>query len=153
MNTVDIIDELRAKSRVEGASTLAVLLNAAADKLEELSKPVKATLNRQKRRELAHNGKLEQYMETVYQQGYEQVRSHSYRHAWVCMFVALVERFPKLMTKEMLHSIALDTCDVSKRIEPATELIANLKEQTGFDVDQNPYDSDIEYIEKGDGNG
>jgi hypothetical protein len=65
------------------------------------------------------------------------------------MFIALKERFPELMTKEMLHSIALDTCDVSKRIEPATELIQILKDETGFDVDENPYESDIEYIEKG----
>lgn len=106
-------------------------------------------LNRAMRRELAHNGKLEKYMSDVYEREHEKTRNHAYRHAWVCMFIALVERFPELMTREMLHSIALDTCDVSHRIEPASELIYLLKEQTGFDVDENPYHSDIEYIEKG----
>lgn len=155
MLTSDIVEALREKLNTEGESTLvsSSLLKKAAERLEELSKPVQSSLNRWQRRSLAHNNKLEKWMNDTYQQGFEQARSHSYNHAWVCMFMALRDRFPELMTKEMMHSIAVDTCDVSKRIEPATELIQMLKDETGFDVDENPYESDIKYVEKENGDG
>ena len=150
--TADIVQELRDWANVEGRGTRYGLLLETVNKLQELeakSRDVKPILNRQQRRELARNGRLEQWMEDVYQKEHERTRNHAYRHAWVCMFIALVERFPTMMTLPLLNSIARDTIEVSRRIEPASELIDELKQKTGFDVDENPYESDIEYIEKG----
>lgn len=106
-------------------------------------------LNRAMRRDLAHNGKLEQFMNDVYEREYEKVRKHAYIHAWSCMFLALVDRFP-WMTDDVLHSIAVDTIDYANGIEPAHELAAKLKERTGFDIFVAPHeDAEHSYIEKG----
>ena len=105
-------------------------------------------LNRAKRRELARNGKLEQYMDEVYQEQYEKVRAHAYTHAWASMMLALVDRFPGLMTADMLHSIAVDTLEYTNGIEPASELGKKLLERTGFDIYERPSQSERQYIEK-----
>ena len=106
-------------------------------------------LNRQMRRELAHCGKLEAYMNDVYEREHERVRAHAYPHAWVSMMLALADRFPDVMTAEMLHSIAVDTLEYINGIEPAHELAAWLKERTGFDIDERPSESELRYIPKG----
>lgn len=106
-------------------------------------------LNRQQRRELAHNGKLEQFMSDVYEREHEKVRAYAYVHAWSSVFLALTDRFPKLMTADMLHSIAVDTMEYVNGIEPASELAINLKERTGFDVHERPSESSLRYISKG----
>lgn len=105
-------------------------------------------LNRATRRKLAHNGQLEKYMNEVYQKEHERTRAHSYKHAWVSMFLALCDRWPEIMTAEMLHSIAVDTLKYVNGIEPAHELAARLKERTGFDIDEKPSESELTYIEK-----
>lgn len=104
-------------------------------------------LNRQQRRELARNGKLEQFMNDVYEQQHEKVRKHAYIHAWSSMFLALVDRFP-WMTDDVLHSIAVDTLVYTKGIEPAHELAEQLLERTGFDIYEDPEQSALSYIEK-----
>lgn len=106
-------------------------------------------LNRQMRRDLAHNGRLEQYMNEVYQKEHERTRAHSYKHAWVSMFLALCDRWPEIMTAEMLHSIAVDTIEYVNGIEPASELAVVLKDRTGFDIDEKPSESELKYISKG----
>lgn len=103
-------------------------------------------LNRAMRRELAHNGKLEKYMSDVYEREHEQVRAHSYIHAWVSMMLALVDRYG--LTAEELHSVAVDTLEYVNGIEPAHELAVMLKERTGFDIDERPSESELRYIEK-----
>lgn len=106
-------------------------------------------LNRQTRRELAHCGKLEEFMNDVYQKEHEKTRAHAYTHAWVSMFLALCDRWPQVMTADMLHSIAVDTLEYTNGIEPASELAVILRERTGFDIDERPQESILNYIEKG----
>ena len=105
-------------------------------------------LNREQRRYLAHNGKLEQYMTDVYEREHKKTRDYAYIHAWSSMFLALVDRFP-WMTDDVLHSVAIDTIEYANGIEPAHELAAKLKERTGFDVLMPPSeDTEHSYIEK-----
>ena len=105
-------------------------------------------LNREKRRFLARNGNLEKYMNDVYERDHERTRAHAYTHAWASMFLALCDRFPETMTADVLHSIAVDTLKYVNSIEPAHELAAQLKERTGFDIDEKPSESELTYIEK-----
>ena len=105
-------------------------------------------LNRAMRRELAHNGKLEQFMNEVYDKQHEQVRRHAYIHAWSSMFLALVDRFP-WMTDDVLHSVAVDTLEYANGVEPAHELAKTLLERTGFDILIPPHeDAEHSYIEQ-----
>lgn len=76
-------------------------------------------------------------------------REHDYTHAWICLFMAMYERWPERMTGEMLHSLAQDTCDISNGIEPASELAERLKAATGFDIYERPSMSALPYIPKG----
>lgn len=50
------------------------------------------------------------------------------------LFTALHDRFPEIMTGDMLHSISADALEYKRGIEPPEELIVRLLEQTGFDI-------------------
>ena len=100
--------------------------------------------NRATRREISRRG--EALVNEVYDRELQKVRRHSYTHAWVSMFLALVDRFG--FDANMLHSIAVDTLEYTNGIEPASELADILLERTGFDIEERPMDSKLKYIEK-----
>lgn len=100
--------------------------------------------NRATRREISRRG--EALVNEVYDRELQKVRSHSYTHAWVSMFLALVDRFG--FDADMLHSIAVDTLEYTNGIEPAHELAEMLLERTGFDINEKPSESELEYIGK-----
>ena len=105
-------------------------------------------LNRQMRRELAHNGKLEAYMNDVFQKDYKKHMDYAYRHAWSSAFLALVDRFPE-WDGNMLHSIALDTLEYANGIDTPAELAEKIKVRTGFDIELPPkQDTEHKYIPK-----
>lgn len=84
----------------------------------------------------------------------DSIKRYAYNDAWASMFTALVNRFPDLMTGDMLHSIAADTIDIRNGIKPPEELIADLKERTGFDMSMPPHsDEGHRYIEIEEGSG
>ena len=79
----------------------------------------------------------------------EKARAYHYNNAFASVFTAIHDRFPDIMTGDILHSIACDTIAYINGIEPPKELAERLREQTGFDVYEPPSKSSLNYIEKG----
>ena len=109
-------------------------------------------MNRQKLREIKNLPlrEFERVVNQVIDDDRDSIRRFAYNDAWASMFTALVNRFPDLMTGDMRHSIAADTVDIRNGIKPPEELIADLKERTGFDMSVPPHeDETLKYIEVG----
>ena len=91
----------------------------------------------------------EKAIKAIYDPAIEEARIYAYKNAFASVFTALHDRFPDLMTGDMLHSIAVDTVAYTEGIEPPEELIEALYRKTGFDIrlrtDQQPQ----HYIPKG----
>lgn len=107
-------------------------------------------MNRQKLREIQNLPlrEFERAVNQVIDDERDSIKRFAYNDAWASMFTALVNRFPDLMTGDMLHSIAADTIDIRNGIKPPEELIADLKERTGFDMSMPPHsDEGHRYIE------
>ena len=107
-------------------------------------------MNRQKLREIKNlpMRDFERVVNQVIDDERANIRRFSYNNAWASAFTALVNRFPDLMTGDMLHSIALDTVDLVNGIKPPAELIADLKARTTFDIEMPPHmDVEHKYIE------
>lgn len=85
----------------------------------------------------------------LYEPEIERARLYAYKNAFACVFTALHDRFPDLMTGKMLHSIAVDTIDYTNSLSPPEELIEELCQATGFDVRQKVEDQPFDYIPKG----
>lgn len=79
----------------------------------------------------------------------EKARAFHYNNAFASVFTAIHDRFPDIMTGDILHSIACDTIAYINGIEPPKELAERLREQTGFDVYEPPSKSDLNYIDIG----
>lgn len=112
-------------------------------------------MNRERIRYLQHlkaKDFLEVYKNVVNEE-VEKQRSYAFNDLAACMFTELRERFPQLMTGEMMHSIALDTVNRSHGVETAHELDAILYAETGFSIYEPPDQSALRYIEKGESNG
>lgn len=91
---------------------------------------------------------FERVFNQVFDQEMEKVRSHCRYQDWTSMMLALADRFPEIMSADMLHSIGMDTLDYINCPAPASELAAQLKERTGFDVYERPSESKLDYIPK-----
>lgn len=85
----------------------------------------------------------------LYEPEIERARLYAYKNAFACVFTALHDRFPDLMTGQMLHSIGVDTIEYTNGIETPEELILKLNEETGFDIHQKVEDQPFDYIPKG----
>ena len=73
----------------------------------------------------------------------------AYYNAWVSTFLALHDRWPDLITGDMLHTIAVDTLEYINGLETPTELAEILLERTGFDIYKKPSDdTEHRYVEK-----
>jgi len=93
---------------------------------------------------------FERIVNEVIESETRKARAYAYNDAWASAFSALVDRYPEIMTGDVLHSIACDTVDYVNGVETASEVAAKLKERTGFDIYTPPHtDPDHEYIEKG----
>lgn len=91
---------------------------------------------------------FEKTVNQVFDEQIARTRQHSYNLAWTSMLLAMTDRYPELMTAEVIHSIAVDTLEYTNGIEPASELAAKLLERTGFDIYENTKQSKLKYIEK-----
>ena len=91
----------------------------------------------------------EKTIKEIYDPHIESARIYAYKNAFASVFTALHDRFPDLMTADMLHSIAVDTVAYTEGIEPPEELIEKLYQDTGFDIRLRTVDQPQQYIEKG----
>lgn len=90
----------------------------------------------------------EKAIHEVYDPYVSQASQYAYNNAWTSMMLALVDRFPELMTKEILHSVAVDTLEISNGVDVPSILAERLKERTGFDILEATDESDLPYIPK-----
>ena len=108
-------------------------------------------MNRQQLRRVQHlpAAQFYQIIANVVEEEAEKQKGYAFNNLAACMFTALRERFPAIMTGEMMHSIALDVVELSHGIEGPSELDAILYEQTGFSIYEPPSQSSLKYIPKG----
>ena len=92
--------------------------------------------NRQKRRKLSQYGLGEQMMKEEFARELNAQKEHDYRMAWASAFLALHEITG--MGKDDLQRIAERTVEIGNNALCASELVQELKNKTGFDVDQRP---------------
>lgn len=97
-------------------------------------------MNREQLRSVQHlpAKQFYQVISNVVNEEVEKQRNYTFYNLAASMFTALRERFPALMTGDMLHSVAVDTIRIANGIETPAELAARLKEDTGFDIYQRP---------------
>ena len=79
----------------------------------------------------------------------EKARAYHYNSAFASVFTAMHDRYPDIMTGDILHSIAVDTIAYINGIEPPAQIADRLKQETGFDIYERPSQSSLKYIEKG----
>lgn len=93
-------------------------------------------MNREQLRSVQHlpAKQFYQVISNVVNEEVEKQRNYTFYNLAASMFTALRERFPALMTGDMLHSVAVDTIRIANGIETPAELAARLKEDTGFDI-------------------
>lgn len=108
-------------------------------------------MNREQLRRVQHlpAAKFYEVIQNVVDEEVEKWKAFTFNNLAACMFTALRERFPDLMTGDMMHSIAVDACDISKGEITPHELDARLYEETGFSVYEPPSESLLNYIPKG----
>lgn len=84
----------------------------------------------------------ERAIRAIYDPEIEKAREFAYKNAFACVFTALHDRFPTMMTGDMLHSIGVDAVEYAQGLDTPEELIERLCEATGFDIrlrtDQQP---------------
>jgi hypothetical protein len=105
-------------------------------------------MNRKQLREVQHlpAAKFYDVIAAVVKDEVEREKSFTFYNLAASMFTALRRRYN--LNGDMLHSIAIDTIDISNGLETPSELAAILKEETGFDIYQPPHDDDsLTYIE------
>ena len=90
----------------------------------------------------------EKALHEVYDPYVTRASEYAYNNAWTSMMLALVDRFPGLMTAEILHSIAVDTLEISNGVDTPSMLADQLKERTGYDIMEATDESDLPYIPK-----
>lgn len=90
----------------------------------------------------------EKALHEVYDPFVHRASEYAYNNAWASMMLALADRFPAMMTREILHSIAVDTLEYSNGVDPPAVLAARLMERTGFNVLEATDESDLPYIPK-----
>ena len=64
------------------------------------------------------------------------------------LFTALHDRFPDLMTGDILHSISVDAMEYERGLETPEELIVKLNEKTGFNIHLQVEEQPNQYIPK-----
>ena len=108
-------------------------------------------INRETLRRLQHLPAAQFYQAVVdtVNDEVERARAYTFNNLAACLFTALRQRFPDIMTGDMLHSIAQDTIDLNNEIETPSELDAVLLEETGFSIYEPVNQSKLNYIEKG----
>ena len=91
----------------------------------------------------------EKELRAIYDPEIKNARVYAYKDAFSATFTALHDRFPELMTGQMMHSIAVDAVEYTRGVDSPEELIERLYQATGFDIRQRAEDQPFEYIEKG----
>ena len=108
-------------------------------------------MNREQLRRVQHlpAAQFYQVIGNVVEEEVEKQKAFTFYNLATAMFTALRQRFPDVMTGEMMHSIAQDTVDISNGIETPSELDAKLLGETGFSCYEPPHESKLRYIQKG----
>lgn len=111
-------------------------------------------MNREQLRRVQHLPAAQFYevIGNVVQEEVEKQKAYTFYNLATSMFTALRNRFPDLMTGDVMHSIAVDTCDISNGLETPAELDAKLLADTGFSVYEPPSESVLNYIPISKGN-
>lgn len=108
-------------------------------------------MTRQKLREIKNLDirKFEQVVNEYINEDVERKTASRVNLFLTSFMLAFIDRYPDQATADILHSIAVDTVEYTKGIEPASELAARLLERTGFDIYEQPSKSTLNYIPKG----
>lgn len=111
-------------------------------------------MNREQLRRVQHLPAAQFYevIKNVVEEEVEKQKSYTFYNLAAAMFTALRQRMPEAMTGDMMHSIAVDTCDISNGLETPAELDAMLLADTGFSVYEPPSESVLNYIPISKGN-
>lgn len=93
-------------------------------------------MNREQLRRVQHLPAAQFYeiISNVVKDEVEKQKAYTFYNLAASMFTALRERYPDMMTGDVMHSIAVDTCDIANGLETPAELAATIKAETGFDV-------------------
>lgn len=105
-------------------------------------------MNREQLRHVQHLPAAQFYkiIANIVEEEAEKRKAFAFNNLAACMFTVLRKRFPGLMTGDMMHSIAQDTCDLSHEVEVPYELDMKLLEETGFSIYEPPHESKLNYI-------
>ena len=108
-------------------------------------------MNREQLRHVQHLPAAQFYkiIANIVEEEAEKQKGFAFNNLAACMFTVLRERFPSIMTGDMMHSIALDAVNRSHEPETPHELDAVLFAETGFSVYEPPTESKLRYIQKG----
>ena len=87
-------------------------------------------------------------LKSVYEPHYEHLIEYNMKKFMADLFTALVDRFPEIMTGDILHSISVDAMEYERGIETPEELIVKLVERTGFNIHQPVEEQPQTYIPK-----
>lgn len=113
-------------------------------------------MNRNQLRSVQHlpRDKFYEVIKNVVAEEVEKEKHYTFYNLGTAMYLALIRRFPEIMTGDMCHSIAVDAVEISNGIEPPQELAEMIKEKTGFDIYMPPSQDDKHtYIPKEQGEG
>ena len=91
----------------------------------------------------------DQMIRMVYDPLYNDQIQYNMKRFMAELFTALHDRFPDIMTGDILHSISADALELDHGIEPPEELIENLFQATGFDIRLRVEEQQNNYIPKG----
>ena len=92
--------------------------------------------NRKKRREMSRYGIGQEMMQEEFEKYFEQKQEYDYKYAWASAFAAVHELFGA--DERTLKRLAILTLKYQYESLCAEELIQELKDRTGFDVNQAP---------------
>lgn len=90
--------------------------------------------NRITRRKLSRYGIGEQIVKDKFSEQLNIQRANDYKFAWAAAFTAFWEKTG--MSKDELQQVAERTVELRNNALCAEELVADLKDKTGFDVNQ-----------------
>ena len=90
----------------------------------------------------------EKYIRAVYDPEIIKTKEYTAKSVFACMFKAIYDRFPDIMTADVLHSIAVDAVEYNDGLLTPEELIEELYQKTGFDIRVRTDEQPQKYIEK-----
>lgn len=84
----------------------------------------------------------------IYDPQFDKAKHYVAKSIFACVFTALHDRFPQLITGDVLHSIAVDAVALNDGVDTPEELIDRLARETGFDIRLSTDEQPNTYIPK-----